>query len=195
MTGVETPIEDVEDVNDNVTTEEADTEEDVEDEEEGYDLPEDYGEPVTLDDLMNDPELSKEIQKLVDKKTTQAIKTYQKNHDVNVEALVNEALAEKVNEVRFEAQLDKALTEAGVIDQEGFKAHLDMNILRECYDPETNSIEGMDELITESRKQLAHLFKQEGTPTITGMAQTKFGGHSGNTQPGLRGALKEKYGM
>lgn len=193
MTGAETPIEEVEDVNDNVTTEE-ESEENVEDEEEGYDLPEDYGEPITLDDIMNDPELSKEIQKLVDKKTTQAIKTYQKNHDVDVNKMVQEAVAQQVNEVRFNAQLDKALSEAGVIDQDGYKAHLDMDILRECYDPETNTIEGMDELIAESKKSLAHLFKQEGKPTITGMAQTKFGGNQRKPQ-GLREALKEKYGM
>lgn len=197
MTGVETPIEEVEEVKDNVSSEET-TQEEVDEgtevEEEGNDLPEDYGEPITLDDIMNDPKLSKEIQKLVDKKTTQAIKTYQKNHDVDVEQMVAQKVAEQVNEVRFNAQLDKALSEAGVIDQAGYKAHLDINVLKECYDPETNTIEGMDELIAESKKSLSHLFKQEGKPTITGMAQTKFGA-SGKQVQGLRGALKEKYGM
>lgn len=193
MTGVETPIEEVEEVDNDVTTQE-EVDEGTESEEEGEYLPEDYGEPITLDDIMNDPELSKEIQKLVDKKTTQAIKTYQRNHDVDVEQMVAQQVAQQVNEVRFNAKLDKALSEAGVIDQDGYKAHLDMDILRECYDPETNQIEGMDELIAESKKSLSHLFKQEGKPTITGMAQTKFGA-SGKQAQGLRGALKEKYGM
>lgn len=160
---------------------------------EGDDFPEDYGEPVTFEDIINDPEFNKEYRKAVDREVSKALKSYQKNHNTDVEAMIESAVAEQVNNVKFQAKLNEDLKDAGVIDTTGFIAHLDMDVLREAYDPETNEIDGMAEMIVEAKKLYNHLFNQDNKKVVTGMAQAQFGG----TKPqinNLRDALQQKYG-
>lgn len=155
--------------------------------------PEDYAEEVSFEDIINDPMYSKEYRRMVDKEVSKAIKSYQKNHDMDVEELVRTQVAEQVNEVKFQSKLRESLKDAGVIDTVGYMAHLDMDVLKDCYNPDTNEIEGFEDLITESKKQVPHLFKSEDKGVVTtGQAQEKFGGNKGSIT-NLSDALHARY--
>lgn len=160
-------------------------------EEETY-LPDDYGEPVTFEDIINDPVYGKEYQRYVDKAVGKAISSYKAGHQEDIDALVAERVNEAVNAVRFESLVNETLREAGVMDLTAYKAHLDMDILRECYDPETNTINGMDELIAESREKVSYLFHNDKNRNMaTGAAQGGFGTKTAPTT--LEAALHQKY--
>lgn len=172
-------------------TQETEQQESVEENADYY--PEDFGEEVTFEDIINDPTFAKEYRRMVDKEVSKAIKSYQKNHDMDVEELVRTQVAEQVNEVKFQSKLREALKDAGVIDTVGYMAHLDMEVLKDCFNPETNEIEGFEDLITESKKQVPHLFKAEDKPVITtGQAQEKFGGNK-TSITNLSDALHARY--
>lgn len=178
-----TPTNAEETVNEEVETQSA------EGQEENY--PEDYGEAVTFEDIINDPVYSQEYKKAVDKAVSKAIATYKKNHDVDVDTLVKQQVAEQVNRVRFDARLNEQLKDSGVIDTIAYKAHLDLEALRKGYDPEKNTIEGLDKIIADSKETISYLFKQD-KPIATGASQGTF---SSDKEPKtLAEALHMKYG-
>jgi len=171
--------------------EEQDSEEEVdENEDDSEDWPEDFGEEVTFDDIINSETYKSEYQKAIDREVSRAINSYKKNHDGNVSAAIAEEVAKQVNHVKFEAKLNEQLKDAGVIDLLAFKAHMDLEALEEEYNPETNSIEGLDALIAEKKESVKYLFKQDNQ--ATGAAQTAFGGNEKKVET-LSDALRQKY--
>lgn len=157
------------------------------------DLPDDYGSPVTFEEIISDPEYSKEYRKLVDREVSKAIASYKDNHNVNVDEIVKQKVNAAVSEVKFEATLNEKLRAAGVIDVAAYKAHLDLDVLKEDYDFESNVIDGIDELIEESKSEVPYLFKQEHSQA-TGAAQTGFG-ESKSEPKNLNDALKQKFNI
>lgn len=157
------------------------------------DLPGDYGSPVTFEEIINDPEFSKDYRKMVDKEVSKAIASYKQNHDVNVDDLVKQKVNAAVSDVKFEATLNEQLRSAGVIDLAAYKAHLDLDVLKEDYDFDKNVINGLDELIEGSKNEVPYLFKQEHAQA-TGTTQTGFGGNKPEIK-NLNDALKQKFNI
>ncbi len=152
----------------------------------------DLGQEVTFDEIIKSEAYAKDYRKMVDKEVSKAIKSYQTNHQNDVEALINQKVAEQVNEVKFKACLKENLLRAGVIDTTALTAHLDLEELKKSFDVEKESIKDFDKLMATSKEKMPYLFKQENQNVATGQAQTKFGGGK-PTAHNLREALAEKY--
>ena len=155
---------------------------------------EEVGEPVTFEDIINHPDYQSEYRKAIDREVSKAIKSYQKNHQTDVEKIVGEKVAEQVREVKFNASLKEKLHDAGVIDTTAFIAHLDLDTMRESYDDESEEFNGFAEMISQAKEDMPYLFKQENTVSTTGQAQNKFGSNKPEIKD-LKSALKAKYNI
>lgn len=152
------------------------------------------GESVTFEEIINHPTYQKDFRKAVDREVSKAIKSYQKNHETDVEKLVSEQVSAKVRDVKFNATLKEKLHDAGVIDNTAFIAHLDLSKLKESYEETTESIKNIDDVISNARQSMPYLFKQENSqPFSTGQKQEGFGSKPTSEVHSLRDALNMKY--
>ncbi len=153
----------------------------------------DTGESASFEQIINHPDYQKEYRKAIDREISKAIKSYQKNHETDIEKLVNEKVSAQVRDVKFNASLKEKLRDAGVIDNVAFMAHLDLDKLKESYEEGTESFKGFDELIANSKQKMPYLFKQEEQKAVsTGKALTGFGNNK-KAPTTLSEALHAKY--
>lgn len=146
---------------------------------------------VTFEDIINHPDYQDAYRKAIDREVSKAIKSYQKNHQTDVENLINKKVSEEVSKVKFQASLKEGLLKAGVIDTTALIAHLDLKELEKSFDAEKETFKDFDKLMSESKDKMPYLFKQE-KQGATGQAQQSFGG--GKKEPSsLKEALAQRY--
>ncbi len=151
------------------------------------------GESVTFEEIINHPDYQKEYRKAIDREVSKAIKSYQKNHETDIDKLVSEKVSAQVRDVKFNASLKEKLRDAGVIDNVAFMAHLDLNKLKEGYEEGTDSFKGLDEVIGSAKQTMPYLFKQEESKGLsTGKALSGFGDNKKQITS-LSEALHAKY--
>lgn len=150
-------------------------------------------EELTFEELLSIPEFKKEF----DRKVSKAINTYESNAKKDgiimskeeIEKIKNEH-TNQMKELKFELALTKEINKIGTIDEIGFKAHLDMEKLKQSFDEEKNTISEFTEMAELIKNQQQHLFtnnKSQGNK-IDGFVVNK------NEPTDLHSALREKFG-
>ena len=106
----------------------------------------------------------------------------------NFQQQIDERVQEEVNIIRFENCLGRILNKSGIEDTQGYLAHIDIDDLIKHYNPETDRIDGYEELEAEMREEFPHYFKTQAT----GGAHGTFEKNS-NATLSLKSALNEAY--